>query len=72
MGQEAQWALEELARDPLLRCVPVLGTSRTSRSLGLGWDPPALPCLGGRDAEMKVKGGYRRPVGMFAGLRHVL
>lgn len=57
MGWEAKWALEVLAGDPLLGCVPVLGTSCASRSPGLGWDPPALHCVGGKDAVMKVKAG---------------
>lgn len=57
-----------LAGDPLLRRVPVLGTSCASRSPSLGGDPPALHCVGGKDAVMEVKAGYGRLVGMFAGV----
>lgn len=45
-----------LARGPLLRCLP--STSQHPGSLGLGWDPSALPFSGCRDAEVEVKGGY--------------
>lgn len=53
-GVEVRWTPEVLARGPLLRCLPIPGTSHYPGSLGLGWDPPTIPCFGCRDREVGI------------------